>query len=233
MKIPVIRHHFPVVDSTNIWAKQHIASFDRNALTVVSAESQTGGKGRLGRSWVSPPGNLYVSFCFFWKGQNVLNIPQMMALAIVQELEKLGVHAKIKWPNDLLVDKQKIAGILCETVDFKEVRGVILGVGLNITLSKKESASIDQPSCSLSSLGINEISPENILDSLTERFSAALEKLQGTSKLYFLEAYKEKLLHTKGDPLKGGFFEDIDQDGYLLIRNGSDSVIRVASAIDE
>lgn len=233
MKIPVIRHHFPVIDSTNTWAKQHIASFDRNALTIITAETQTGGRGRLGRKWVSPPGNLYVSFCFFWKGQNILNIPQLMALTIVQELERLGVQAKIKWPNDLLVDGQKIGGILCETIDLKGAKGVIIGVGLNIFLSKKESASIDQPNCTLASLGVEGVSAESLLESLIEGFNQALVKLKDAKDLYFLKSYKDRLVHSVGDPIKGGFFEDIDNDGYLLLRKSDNSIIRIASVIDE
>lgn len=232
MEIKVIRHHFPSMESTNSWAKEHILSFDRDALTIVSTDKQTNGRGRLGRKWLSSPGNLCVSFCFFWKGHNILNIPQLMALNIVELLEGYAIKGAIKWPNDVLVDQKKIAGILCEVVSCGEDKGIILGVGLNVNLTKKELAAIDQPCCSLHSLGV-EATHLEVLKHLSDLFIPSLETFRKEEQLFFLERYRSKIVHQPGDFLKGELYEGIDDQGFLLLKRGDHSVIRVASVIED
>ncbi|MGM0453274.1 MAG: biotin--[acetyl-CoA-carboxylase] ligase [Thermodesulfobacteriota bacterium] len=102
------------------------------------AVSQWTGRGQRGRSWVSPPGNVYGSW--FWPEPTGPDsawrrLASLMAGDIVATvLEKLGVHARIKWPNDLIVDNRKICGILVEDRGGKS----IAGIGLNLA-SKPEN----------------------------------------------------------------------------------------------
>lgn len=145
-----IHYHFETLPSTNLFAKENVTRFNRKALTVVTAGSQTAGYGQLGKKWFSPPEkNLYVSFCLFVdKEVEPFFVTQKMAAILQKLLLDYNVIAEIKWPNDLLVSKKKIAGILTETVVLEEV-AIIIGIGLNVNLEEKELQGIDQPATSL------------------------------------------------------------------------------------
>ncbi len=129
-------HFFDSIDSTNVSA----AGLAREGVaegTVVIADAQTGGKGRLGRSWVSPPGvNLYLSVILRPR-KSVSSAPQLSLLAAVAVAETI-VHQtqlvpSIKWPNDVLVSGKKVCGILTEMqAQGRQLRSVIIGVGVNI-----------------------------------------------------------------------------------------------------
>ena len=101
--------------------------------TVVHADEQTAGRGRLSRRWSSPPGNLYLSIVLRpdVAPARCIEIGFVAALAVADAVDALlprEVHATLKWPNDVLVRDGKIAGILLEQVDD----ALILGIGLNV-----------------------------------------------------------------------------------------------------
>lgn len=102
--------------------------------TAVTAAEQTGGRGRMGRSWQSPPGNLYVSFVLrpAVAAPAAAQIGFVAALAVADAVDaSLPGHAVLKWPNDVLVDGAKISGILAERGD-EASPWLVLGIGLNI-----------------------------------------------------------------------------------------------------
>ena len=129
-------HYFSETDSTNTQARR-LAQTGAVEGEVVVAEAQTQGRGRLGRVWQSPPFvNLYISIVL---RPNLLpaNAPQitlMAAVALAETVEFfLGRSAAIKWPNDILLDGKKLAGVLSEAAcDSERVEYVILGIGLNL-----------------------------------------------------------------------------------------------------
>ncbi len=129
-------HFFPTIDSTNVYAAQ-LAREGAPAGTVVIADEQTGGKGRLGRSWVSPAGvNLYVSLILRPSVATAV-APQLNLLAAVAVAEAISevsdLTPAIKWPNDVLVDGKKVCGILAEMqTEAGALRSVVLGIGVNI-----------------------------------------------------------------------------------------------------
>jgi len=141
------------VDSTNTYAKDN---FDVLADgTLVCADMQTAGRGRLGRHWISPAGtNIYASLVmkridhpFYATATASLAALNML----LQALPRGGFF--IKWPNDIYSGYRKIAGILCEAVSCGgTIFGVIAGIGVNINLSPQEIDRIDQPAASLLSL---------------------------------------------------------------------------------
>src|SRR5215213_10247076 len=116
--------------------------------TLVIAEVQTGGRGRLGRSWGSPKGGLWMSLVLRPSFDATLapRITQTAAVGVAKALWEIGVEARIKWPNDLLAGGKKICGILAEssagnaTEAVKErcLDYVILGVGMNANLDPAE-----------------------------------------------------------------------------------------------
>ncbi len=122
---------------------------------LVLAEHQTQGKGRRGRQWVSPLGrNLYMSLVWsFQSGVAALEgLSLMVALSVVRALRKSGHSGlKVKWPNDVLANGSKLAGILLEI--HGDVSGpcqVVIGIGVNINMPKSDGLDIDQPYSDLS-----------------------------------------------------------------------------------
>ncbi len=129
-------HYFPELDSTNTYARQ-LAEAGAREGEIVIAETQTQGRGRLGRRWQSPPfANLY--FSVILRPQlPPAQAPQITLTAAVALAETVAAFiaqpAAIKWPNDILVHGKKLAGILTEaSCDAQRVHYVILGIGVNL-----------------------------------------------------------------------------------------------------
>ena len=131
-----IFHYFSELDSTNLHARQLAENGAREG-EIVIAEAQTQGRGRLGRRWQSPPfANLYLSLILRPKLAPV-HAPQITLMAAVALAETVDCFIRqsstIKWPNDILVDGKKLAGILTEAAcDSERLHYVILGIGVNL-----------------------------------------------------------------------------------------------------
>jgi BirA family transcriptional regulator, biotin operon repressor / biotin---[acetyl-CoA-carboxylase] ligase len=129
-------HFFPTINSTNTYAAR-LAREGASEGTTVIADSQSGGKGRLGRSWVSPPGvNLYLSVILRPPVSTAV-APQLNFLAAIAVADAVSETTRlspaIKWPNDVLVTEKKVCGILAEMqTDTSGLRAVIVGIGVNI-----------------------------------------------------------------------------------------------------
>lgn len=130
-----------IIVESSVSSTQHVAHrLDAEGAktgTVVVADEQTGGRGRLGRTWLSPPNTgIWMSLLLRPKVE-LRKAPQLTlvtAIAVVRGIEKVtGIEVDIKWPNDLLLNGKKIAGILTEMqADPDHVNSVIIGVGLNV-----------------------------------------------------------------------------------------------------
>lgn len=108
------------------------------AWTVVGADAQTAGRGREGRSWLSPVGGLYLSVLLRPPGPLVSRLPLAAGVAVAEAVEEHGTRAELKWPNDVLVDGRKLAGILAEAASGTDgVEWVVLGIGLNVALDER------------------------------------------------------------------------------------------------
>ncbi len=128
------------IDSTNNVAML-LASDGTPHGTVVTSDSQTGGRGRRGREWFSPPGcNLYMSVILRPSVSPVeaSQIPVISVIAAVRALEHLntGLDFQIKWPNDILCRGKKVCGILCEMKsDTDQIQHVVVGIGINVNVT--------------------------------------------------------------------------------------------------
>lgn len=122
------------IDSTNNEAQRHISELDN--LSVVSALSQSGGRGQRGNTWLSEPGkNLLFSVVLKLPIQayDQFVISQMVSLAVVDLLGEHDIEAKIKWPNDIYIGDRKVCGILIENaVSGKWISNSVVGIGLNV-----------------------------------------------------------------------------------------------------
>lgn len=120
------------IPSTNIYLKEHT---ELKHGTIVAAYEQSQGKGQRNRKWISKPGGLYLSikldifpssnFSPFW-------ITATVALGFCKALNQIGLQPTIKWPNDLLLNGKKVAGILTETIMTNNSITAIIGIGLNV-----------------------------------------------------------------------------------------------------
>ncbi len=130
-----VLHHFEVIGSTNDHARE-LAEEGADHGEVVIAESQTGGRGRRGRPWVSPP-RLNAYFSVILRPElppaRAPELTLLASVAICDALRQANVPAAIKWPNDLLVGERKIAGILTELASEPErVHWAVVGIGVNV-----------------------------------------------------------------------------------------------------
>ena len=130
-----------VTDSTNRVAMEMAENGAKHG-TVVVADAQTAGRGRMGRRWVSPAGkNLYVSL-LLRPSVPTVDAPRLAivaGVALADAVEALGVPASLKWPNDLYCGGRKTAGILAEMAsDPGGVRHVVVGVGLNVNMEEAD-----------------------------------------------------------------------------------------------
>ena len=139
---------FKSIDSTNKYAREK-AETQPSSGSVILAEQQTAGRGRRGKTWVSPfAANIYLSIVWdFEQGAQALEgLSLAVGVAVKRALNAHGVESvQLKWPNDIYVDGQKLGGILLEMIgDPAGHCSVIIGVGINVAMPEDQAAAIDQ-----------------------------------------------------------------------------------------
>lgn len=203
---------------------------------IVVADEQTGGQGRRGRRWVSPPGNLYVTIVLrpAW---SVRALAMVAPLAVCEAVEALAsVRASIKWPNDVLVEGRKIAGIL---IDIHLASGgvdyALVGVGVNIRLDPSKHREIRDVATSLEVESGEEIRRESLLATLLNRFERLyIAAGHDDDSVYDgwrvrLETFGRRICVQFADQLEEGVAEDVDGNGNLLLRRADGSVIALSA----
>ena len=141
--------------STNTYLRERLRAHpDLDPGTVVATLRQTQGRGRHNRQWVSSPG-LDLAFSFLLRPdvspERSPSLAMAVSLAVQRTLCALGLDARVKWPNDVVVHRRKIAGILSEYIPFagKGPPGMVVGVGVNVNMTLQEAAQIDRPATSM------------------------------------------------------------------------------------
>ena len=203
-----------VVDSTNDYLKKAAVNGHPHASCVVS-NIQTHGKGRRGRQWQSALGeNLTFSFLWrFTKGAAALSgLSLAVGIALIRSLKKLDIHqALLKWPNDILVEDdgiyKKLAGILIELQgDMDGQSAAIIGIGINLNLSKKQAEKIDQPAVSINQCTSESIDPNNLLAIIIKNLAEVLAIFEDSgftslkNEWLSYDAFQDKVINvTSGD----------------------------------
>lgn len=134
------------IDSTNTYARKMLAQM--SDFTVISADMQTNGHGQFERKWLSSNangGNCYISIVLKPNNLEYLGeLTQFSSLMAAKTLAEYGLKPKLKYPNDVLIENKKIAGILAESVFIGNTfRGVVVGIGVNLNLGDNELGQID------------------------------------------------------------------------------------------
>jgi BirA family biotin operon repressor/biotin-[acetyl-CoA-carboxylase] ligase len=200
------------------------------------AEQQSGGRGRHGREWVSPPGNLYASTLVRLRPSD----PSAATLALVaavalDEATRAwlpdAAAPTIKWPNDLLIDGAKLSGILLE----RSGDAVVIGIGVNL---EHHPDLPDRPATSLTAHGAS-VDAAGFLETLADTFARWLGKWRGEGLAPIRARWIERA-HPPGTALTArltdgsatdGLFERLDADGALILRL-ADGTTRVIHAAD-
>lgn len=221
MKLPAGHRliHFERIDSTNAEARRLAASGERGPLWIWSDE-QTAGRGRLGRTWVSEPGNLYVT-CLFETAAPLAAVAQVSfaaAIAVHEVASNLLPQNKffLKWPNDVLMDGAKFCGILAEVAGTGPTR-VAVGCGINLAHAPKGTP------YPVAALG-RKYTPDSILPNLALSFWNWLEIWdEGRGFPMIRKAWLERAAGVGMEVTvdgSAGRFEGLDADGALLLTLG-------------
>ncbi|MEO9968940.1 MAG: biotin--[acetyl-CoA-carboxylase] ligase [Hyphomonadaceae bacterium] len=228
-------HWLEEIDSTNEEAKR-IARAGHFSDQWIAAKAQTAGRGRAGRAWVSPAGNLYTTALFSWSGSisEATRIPFVAALSVSDVVAQLAPQSapKLKWPNDVRCHGAKISGTLIETGEHAIGRWIAAGIGVNIVHAPE---GLDQDTTSIADLrGDLLVDAQAVLDALRSAFamrlSQAIEDFAITRQAWLERADGlGETVHIKcDDTIVEGIFADMDETGALLLRlpNGSIKTIR-------
>ncbi len=211
---------------------------------VVVSDSQTAGRGRFGRKWVSPSGrNLYLSALFRPEisPQKSSVFTFLASCALVEVFSGYGVEATIKWPNDILIDGKKISGVLTElgtsdgAVDY-----IVIGIGVNLNLPeefiRREMEDISDKTTSLCVLLGEEVNREKFCAELVN----ALDQLYGEFRRRGTQAIvdtwterwgfigKEISVDVSGEVVSG-VVERVDGNGFLYLRTDKGDLRRVVA----
>ena len=228
------------VDSTNRWARRVLSAYSAKEVAepcVFVAWEQTRGRGRLGRSWSSPAGNgLYASLLLPRpSAEELMVLPLVGAVALCRCLNRhLGSAARLKWPNDVMIGRRKLAGVLVESmISGDRPRGAVVGFGINYEPPSSPPPADRAYAC-------DEGVPHERLPELTfELLSAVASELRSPIDAgSVLTAYREMCAHSVGDPMRfraggqvvEGVFRGFDGRGHLRLE--SDGKERLMAAGD-
>ncbi|WP_322509737.1 biotin--[acetyl-CoA-carboxylase] ligase [Anaerolinea sp.] len=194
---------------------------------VVIADKQLKGRGRLGRMWVTQPGtSLAFSMIFRPTLEEIEKLSlfsPLGALAVAVALEDLGLSPEIKWPNDVLLSRKKVCGVLAETVWMgSHINGVVLGIGINVATGSVPDSNVllFPATCVESELG----KPVDRLLLLESVLRHLIEWRKQIRTERFIEEWKkrlaflgEKVTVQKPDGEITGWFQDVDEHGALVL----------------
>jgi BirA family biotin operon repressor/biotin-[acetyl-CoA-carboxylase] ligase len=216
--------YYPVVSSTMDIARS-IALEAREEGVVIVAGRQTTGRGRLGRSWISPAGALAVSIILYPDIDIINQMIMLAALSVLTAVEQCqAVGVSLKWPNDVLIDGKKVAGILIESqLGMTSKPFCILGIGLNINNPPIAFADMGINATSIAAQLGKRIEVGTVLKRLLVDCDILYTRIKGGESLYSqwktrLATLGQKVTITTSNGKYEGLAEDVNADGSLVLR---------------
>ena len=229
-------YYFDEIDSTQNYALQISNNKNENG-TVIVAEKQTDGKGRLNRKWYSPEGGIWLSVIIHPEFQisDATIIPLAASLALCESIKKVHkIKTDVKWPNDITINGKKVAGMLIDTsIQGNKVENLVLGIGINfaVNIQQIEKRLKNSPNF----YGVTSLFPEKNKPSKIEllvQFLLELEKvINSLIKGKNAQIIKDWSKHTNmfgktisvntGNGKISGIAKKIDSDGALIIKTGT------------
>ena len=229
------------VDSTNSYLFQK-ASDHMGKRYAVMAEKQAAGRGRRGRQWVSPFGkNIYLSLLVSFAGgvAALEGLSLVTAIAVERALLKLGINdVGLKWPNDIYADGKKLAGILLEvTGEYNSHCQVVIGIGLNLSLSDKDAEDIGQPWTALKNIR-PDLSRNDVATVLLNELLLAVDEFQKQGFAVFQEYWSQRDIYHNQEVVilspgndKRGIVKGVNRKGELLLHTDKGMEVIVAGEI--
>ena len=224
--------------STNDEAKERAADGAPDG-TVVWARRQRAGRGRRGRSWVSPPGNLYVSAILrpACEARSVAQLSFVAALAVHDFVDGLLLGpVRCKWPNDVLLDGGKVAGVLLESAlgPGGSVDWVVLGIGMNLASHPGLEGPI--PSTSLAAAGAPTLAPEDAMHSVLAALTRRRQEWEAQGFAAVRLAWLDRayglggpVTVVNGERRVAGVFEGLDEEGALVLAQPGGAPLSIAA----
>lgn len=217
MQTPFIGHkiiHLERVGSTNNYAAKLFRENEISSGAVILADEQTNGRGQRQKTWQSDAfANLTVSFVGdlnTWKINQLTSLNHIVALAVTHFIQKYTENVAIKWPNDIMVDGKKIAGILIENQLSQSSRKTVIGCGININQDQ-----FDYPRATSLFLKIEKkVAPKTLLPELIQSLNQAIENYQLKGEIASYKAFNSALW--KKNSAHIFYVEDIERQGELL-----------------
>lgn len=226
------------IDSTNSYIMRQIASSKNSQsvphATCVAAQVQTKGRGRRGRSWQAGLG-ASLTFSLLWRFQcgasGLSGLSLAVGVALIRTLHGFGVaEALLKWPNDVLINGKKLAGILIELQgDMEGPSTAVMGIGINMNLPESLRSAIDQPAIDLHSITTQPIDPNELLGHILKHLADVLSIFerdgftsvrQEWSKYHAYDAKPVRLLMPDGREVQG-VVNGVANDGILLVETAA------------
>lgn len=230
--------YFKEIESTNIIAREIANSVEEG--TVVIAESQTQGRGRLGRKWISPEGGVWLSI-ILKPGIQPSYAPRITLLAgvaVTKTICSLGLPARIKWPNDVLINGKKVCGILTEIeAEIDMIDYCVIGIGIDANVDTESfPEEFRESSTSLKKELGREINRVEFVQKLLEEFEALYLKLQKDGFSSILEEWR-KMSMTIGEWVKittqtrtiYGEAIGVDNEGALIVETSEGKLEKVVA----
>ncbi len=228
--------YLPTVSSTMDIAKRAVGDSAAEG-TIVIADEQTAGRGRMGRKWLSPPGvSILLSIILKPDLAELSRLNMVAALATAQSIERVtGIRPSIKWPNDIIIEGKKVSGMLIESdIRDEAVNSAILGIGVNVNLDPSIHPEIKDTATSLREVLGEEVSRLELLTALLEEFEQLYRALRHGEPIHKewqkrLETLGRRVRVKMGDSQEEGYAESVDGEGHLFLRRPDESLIELVA----
>jgi len=227
--------YYPSLTSTMEAARQE-AQLGAGEGTVIIADEQTAGRGRLKRAWLSPEGSIALSIILYPSVVNLPSLIMLSSLAVVHSIEAVtGLKPRIKWPNDVLVNDRKVCGILVEgSVRGSIVDYAIIGIGVNVNLRLSDFPEIQSTVTSLSAELGRDVSRLRLVRRLLVEVEGLYLTLRAGGAIY--EEWRDNLITLgrkirvkSGKTVYEGVAESVDRDGSLLLRHSNGTLSKIVA----
>ena len=225
--------YYPSLASTMEVAKQEAQQGAAEG-TVIIADEQTAGKGRIMRVWLSPKGSIALSVILYPSVAYLPSLIMLASLAVIHSIEAVtGLKSQVKWPNDVLINGKKVCGVLIES----NVRGdivdyAIIGIGVNVNLRLYDFPEIQPTATSLSDELGRDVSRLDVIRCLLVEIERLYLALPAGGSIY--EEWRDSLVTLgrrvqvkSGETIYEGIAESVARDGSLLLRHSDGSLSKI------
>ena len=236
-------YYFPELKSTNIMAKEkalHRAE-EINEGTLIIAERQSAGKGRLGREWFSPAGGIWLSIILYPQlpPSYIPRITLMTAVAVVKAIKMCTqIESQIKWPNDILINKKKVCGILTEmSAELDIINWIVVGIGINVNIDHREfPEDIHENTISLKEVLGKVVLRVKLVQIFLQEFEKYYESLKRREFSSILKEWKlyshtlgRKIRVDMGKRIVTGEAVNINEEGALILKKENGELVEIIS----